>query len=119
MARPVWTPTDAQQSGVSLAAVQNALNMLMPIGTIMAYGGNTRDANVVTALQSQGWLPCDGQSAPHADAAPPAEMTDRVCHAIEIAPAYVDVAVTRWQEFTGHTSPPVSRARARGGTHGG
>jgi DNA modification methylase len=30
-----------------------------------------------------------------------AEMTGRCCHAIEIAPAYVDVAVTRWQEFTG------------------
>src|SRR5436853_2443329 len=30
-----------------------------------------------------------------------AEMTSRVCHAIEIAPAYVDVAVKRWQEFTG------------------
>jgi len=28
-------------------------------------------------------------------------MTGRVCHAIEIAPAYVDVAVKRWQEFTG------------------
>jgi DNA modification methylase len=30
-----------------------------------------------------------------------AEMTGRVCHAIEIAPAYVDVAVKRWEEFTG------------------
>src|SRR6202030_2110393 len=30
-----------------------------------------------------------------------AEMTGRVCHAIQIAPAYVDVAVKRWQEFTG------------------
>jgi hypothetical protein len=30
-----------------------------------------------------------------------AEMPSRVCHAIEIAPAYVDVAVKRWQEFTG------------------
>src|ERR1700757_4729118 len=30
-----------------------------------------------------------------------AEMTGRVCHAIEIAPAYVDVTVKRWQEFTG------------------
>jgi DNA modification methylase len=29
------------------------------------------------------------------------EMTGRVCHAIEIAPAYVDVAVKRWQDFTG------------------
>jgi DNA modification methylase len=28
-------------------------------------------------------------------------MTGRVCHAIEIAPAYVDVAVQRWQNFTG------------------
>jgi DNA modification methylase len=32
-----------------------------------------------------------------------AEMTGRVCHAIEIDPAYVDVAVKRWQEFTGET----------------
>jgi DNA modification methylase len=30
-----------------------------------------------------------------------AEMTGRICHALEIAPAYVDVAVERWQAFTG------------------
>jgi DNA modification methylase len=30
-----------------------------------------------------------------------AEMTGRRCHAIEIAPAYIDVAVRRWQDFTG------------------
>jgi len=30
-----------------------------------------------------------------------AETTGRVCHAIEIDPRYVDVAVTRWQAFTG------------------
>jgi DNA modification methylase len=30
-----------------------------------------------------------------------AEMTGRACHAIEISPAYVDVAVRRWQAFTG------------------
>ena len=30
-----------------------------------------------------------------------AEQTGRACHAIEIAPAYVDVAVKRWQAFTG------------------
>ena len=28
-------------------------------------------------------------------------MTGRCCHAIELDPAYVDVAVTRWQAFTG------------------
>ena len=30
-----------------------------------------------------------------------AEMTGRACHAIEIDPVYVDVAVQRWQDFTG------------------
>lgn len=30
-----------------------------------------------------------------------AEITSRVCHAIELNPAYVDVAIRRWQNFTG------------------
>ena len=30
-----------------------------------------------------------------------AETTGRVCHAVELSPAYVDVAVQRWQAFTG------------------
>jgi DNA modification methylase len=30
-----------------------------------------------------------------------AEMTGRSCHAVELSPAYVDVAVLRWQAFTG------------------
>jgi DNA modification methylase len=30
-----------------------------------------------------------------------AEMEGRACHAIELLPAYVDVAVLRWQAFTG------------------
>ena len=30
-----------------------------------------------------------------------AEITGRSCHAIELMPQYVDVAVTRWQAFTG------------------
>jgi DNA modification methylase len=29
------------------------------------------------------------------------EMTGRSCHAIELSPAYVDVAVKRWQDFAG------------------
>ena len=29
------------------------------------------------------------------------EMEGRICHAIELNPAYVDVAVKRWQDFTG------------------
>ncbi|QIS94687.1 site-specific DNA-methyltransferase [Nitratireductor mangrovi] len=33
-----------------------------------------------------------------------AEMTGRCCHAIELDPAYVDVAVKRWQSFTGETA---------------
>jgi len=30
-----------------------------------------------------------------------AEMTGRICHAIELEPRYIDVAVRRWQAFTG------------------
>jgi hypothetical protein len=30
-----------------------------------------------------------------------AETTGRLCHGIELNPAYVDVAVERWQRFTG------------------
>jgi DNA modification methylase len=30
-----------------------------------------------------------------------AEMTGRACHAIELDPAYVDVCIRRWQDFTG------------------
>ena len=30
-----------------------------------------------------------------------AETTDRVCYGIELNPAYIDVAVERWQKFTG------------------
>lgn len=33
-----------------------------------------------------------------------AEMTGRICHAIELHPAYVDVAVRRWQAFTGRVA---------------
>ena len=33
-----------------------------------------------------------------------AEMTGRSCFSIEIDPAYVDVAVLRWQAFTGETA---------------
>ena len=33
-----------------------------------------------------------------------AEMTGRVCYAIELNPAYVDVAVVRWQEFSGQSA---------------
>jgi hypothetical protein len=31
-------------------------------------------------------------------------MTGRACHAIEIEPRYVDVAVRRWQNFTGRAA---------------
>lgn len=33
-----------------------------------------------------------------------AEMTGRRCFAMELSPAYVDVAVRRWQQFTGETA---------------
>ena len=58
-------------------------------------------------------------------------MTGRVCHAIEIAPAYIDVAVKRWQDFTGQQAvldgdgrikanlAQALRYRARHGCHQG
>jgi DNA modification methylase len=33
-----------------------------------------------------------------------AEMTGRVCCGLELSPAYVDVIVRRWQDFTGRTA---------------
>ncbi len=33
-----------------------------------------------------------------------AEITGRACHGIELSPAYVDVAIKRWQAFTGQTA---------------
>jgi DNA modification methylase len=33
-----------------------------------------------------------------------AEMTGRACYAIELDAAYVDVAIIRWQEFTGEAA---------------
>lgn len=36
-----------------------------------------------------------------------AELTGRACYAIEINPAYVDVAILRWQRFTGEKAKHV------------
>jgi DNA modification methylase len=44
-----------------------------------------------------------------------AEMTGRACHAIEISPAYVDIAVARWQNFSGQTATLESTGETFGG----
>jgi len=36
-----------------------------------------------------------------------AEMTARACHALEINPAYIDVSIERWQNFTGEKAKRV------------
>ncbi len=33
-----------------------------------------------------------------------AEKTGRICHALELDPRYVDIAVRRWQRLTGKTA---------------
>ena len=40
-----------------------------------------------------------------------AEITGRACHAIELMPQYVDVAVERWQAFTGGLAKLESTGR--------
>jgi DNA modification methylase len=59
-----------------------------------------------------------------------AEMTGRVCYGIELNPDFVDVAVRRWQQFTGraarhqNSGQPFDEHAARqnptksGGSHG-
>jgi DNA modification methylase len=37
-----------------------------------------------------------------------AESVGRICFAVELSPAYVDVAVRRWQAFTGHKAVRLS-----------
>jgi len=39
------------------------------------------------------------------------EMTGRHCYAVELSPAYVDVAVQRWQDFTGKQATLESDGR--------
>jgi DNA modification methylase len=41
-----------------------------------------------------------------------AEMTGRICYAVELAPAYVDCAVQRWQRFTGEQAYLLSTNEA-------
>ena len=43
-----------------------------------------------------------------------AEMTGRRCYAVELNPAYVDVAVQRWQDFTGKLATLESDGRTFG-----
>jgi DNA modification methylase len=41
-----------------------------------------------------------------------AEVTGRICHAIELLGPYVDVAVQRWQAFTGEAATLEGDGRA-------
>ena len=41
-----------------------------------------------------------------------AEMEGRTCHGLELSPAYCDVIVKRWQDFTGHDAVLESDGRA-------
>jgi len=41
-----------------------------------------------------------------------AELTERVCIGIDVDPRYVDVAVIRWQEFTGQQATLEANGRS-------
>ena len=51
---------DGSDLKVANVALRKALDMLLPVGTIMAYGGDVNDTTVKKNLMGQGWLPCDG-----------------------------------------------------------
>jgi microcystin-dependent protein len=42
--------------------IPEALGMLVPIGTIMAYGGDVTDPDIKKSLKARGWLHCDGST---------------------------------------------------------
>jgi DNA modification methylase len=44
-----------------------------------------------------------------------AEMTTRVCYAVELDPAYVDMAVVRWERFTGQKASLLREGNLIGG----
>jgi hypothetical protein len=52
--------SDLKVANVTLAAVRRALDMLVPIGTIMAYGGDVRKKEIIDQLGDEGWLVCNG-----------------------------------------------------------
>ena len=51
----------------AMALIKQVLDKVVPIGTIMAYGGDVRKAEVVKQLASQGWLVCDGMQVKRED----------------------------------------------------
>ena len=76
-----------------------------PLARLKPYARNakTHDADQVAKIAASmaefGWtvpvlVAADGELIA-------AETTGRVCFGIELNPAYVDVAIERWQQFTG------------------
>jgi len=44
-----------------------------------------------------------------------AEVTTRVCYAVELDPTYVDMAVVRWERFTGQKAELVRKGKTKVG----
>lgn len=47
--------------GATVAIIKKTLAEMVPIGTIMAYGGDVTNNQTMEQLESQGWLACHGQ----------------------------------------------------------
>ena len=60
----------------------------------------------IETLATLDLVPYARNSRTHSEAqvAQIAEQTARRCYAMELSPNYVDVAVRRWQQFTGKTA---------------
>lgn len=78
---------------------------LRKVADLIPFARNSRThsdeqvAQIAASIREFGWtnpILVDGANGIIAG-----EMTGRCIHAIELNPAYVDVAVKRWQDFTG------------------
>ena len=76
-----------------------SVSELVPFARNSRTHSDAQVAQIASSIREFGWtnpILVDGSNGIIAG-----EMTGRCIHAIELNPAYVDVAVKRWQEFTG------------------
>ena len=94
------------QGGVTPSSVWRLSNLQMNAVESLGYPTQKTEAlltKILTASSNPGDLVADFFCGSGTTIIA-AEITGRTCHAVELMPQYVDVAVERWQAFTGETA---------------